>query len=545
LKKSKLDVGILYDTLYFHLTEKNYSQLENLFQTLECSADEMSSFCQKIMNGFDEKDSNSVMKTFMILTVLNVETVENMADEPLNHFLKWVCNVGMKYLKVPEYEPIILKFLLFFYQIDEIIKSHDHMRIFVEMIKQKTTISEDFDQVFRIFNTDYYFEEETLKELIPILLEKIYKYGYLQYYAMYFSIIQSGQYTPTTKEAKELTEDAMESMLKNEGNPWDIDNFDNCMDCKESLDLMSQAMSQDKELANDLLGLCRRFITLDVEDKKYEDWKYITVGIRSFTYFFEHWENFIEPELNSWIEIVLSKIDNESDFVKCTVIECIAILCDCLDEKIYNFQDLIIQKIPAYINHSTNAVKVLAIRFFNNFFEYTEYLNPIHIENVIKDYTEILKNQRDLMYNNSHSELVIHTILSCFQNFFQSSLLMDVPMIASLVDSIYKSSKFDEIRLKLICLLLLSLFNVEKESEIGYKEYLLKETVIIFNECHEFKAPEKLIEEIVSLHHEMFGDEYPSLIESLSIDFMKNKHFSKLEQVRNSSFCLDVNFNFK
>jgi hypothetical protein len=123
LKKSKLDVDILYDTLYFHLTEKNYSKLENFFQNLECNSDQMSSFCQKIMDGFDEKDSNSVMKTFMILTVLNVESVENMADEPFNHFLKWVCNVGMKYLKVPEYEPIILKFLFFFYQIDDIMST--------------------------------------------------------------------------------------------------------------------------------------------------------------------------------------------------------------------------------------------------------------------------------------------------------------------------------------------------------------------------------------------------------------------------------------
>jgi hypothetical protein len=496
------------------------------------------------MDGFNEEDQSSMKKTFMILTLFDMDSIFEIIDSN-DHFSKWACNVGFKYLKVPEFEPIILNYLFTFYQHIDCHRLHGHMNILVEMIKQKTTISDDFDQVFRSFNTNYLFEEETLKELTSDLILKIFQYGDFQFYAIYFSIIKTGQYTPTTEIAKELIENAIENMLKNEGKPWIIEEFDDSMNCKESLDLMSQTMSDNKEFAEDLLGLCERYITLKIENKKYEDWKYITVGIRSFTYFFEYWEEFISPNLETWMNLILSRIDLENDFVKCSVIECIAILCDCLEENIYKYQDLIIEKIPKYINHSTNAVSVLAIRFFNNFFENTDELNPIHIQKIIKDYTEILKNQRDMMYNNSHNEQVIYSILSCFQNFFQSEIPMDISVMGSIIDSIFKSSKFDEIRLKLMCLLVLSLFNFEEESESGIRLNLLRETVNLFNKAPGYTAPDNLLEEIVSVHHKMFGNQYSALIEKFSIEFLKNKHFSKMDEIRNSSHSIDINFIFK
>jgi hypothetical protein len=89
--------------------------------------------------------------------------------------------------------------------------------------------------------------------------------------------------------------------------------------------MISNFLPDSKKLTNDFLGLCEKYISLKIENKKYEDWKYITVGIHSFTYFFEDWKEFILPKLDTWINLIFSKIDHENDFVKCAVMQSIGI----------------------------------------------------------------------------------------------------------------------------------------------------------------------------------------------------------------------------
>jgi hypothetical protein len=61
--------------------------------------------------------------------------------------------------------------------------------------------------------------------------------------------------------------------------------------------MISNFLPDSKKLTNDFLGLCEKYISLKIENKKYEDWKYITVGIHSFTFslkigknsFYQNW----------------------------------------------------------------------------------------------------------------------------------------------------------------------------------------------------------------------------------------------------------------
>jgi hypothetical protein len=527
------------------LTEKNYKKLENLFQHLEFGFDEMKSFYQSVMKGFDENDKVSIEKNFMILTLFDVEKAEESGDL----FLKWVCKMGMKYLKNPKYESIIVKFMFKFYHCDGAMRTHKHMNTLIEVIKEKTTFDENFNVFFSRFIQEYTFEEETLEDLVSFLKKKIIDTGNIQFYTLYFSIVEAGHRTPPTEEANKILEFTIERMLQNEGNPWNLDLFEDSMECAEALTMIANFLADSEELANDFLGLCDRYINLKIENKKYEDWKYITVGIRSFTYFFEGWIEFILPKLESWINLILSKIDHENDFVKCAVMQsigiCIHEIVSNADEEIYDYQDKFFEFISPLIHHPKSAVNLLAVKFFDNLFDITTEFKSVHMKNMFNIHISIMKTQRDLMPTNAHSEPMLFSILKNFQTYFMFFVGVHYAEIGSIVYSIFKSTKFDELKLKSICLLILSILDTRNEFSIGPRDFLLGEAVKIYIENTGNNQIEELISSTVSFYKEFFGEEYSSIVDYLTLDLERVKHFKQLGTIRESKNSFDFHFNFK
>jgi hypothetical protein len=120
-------------------------------------------------------------------------------------------------------------------------------------------------------------------------------------------------------------------MLENEGIPWDLEKFSNMMKPKEFLDNFSKLYQENETISKLYLKKFQDFIELKIENKKYEDWKYICVGIYSIGYCVEFWKDFISKDLEKWMNLILSCLKIDNDFIKCSVVETIALLCtDCV-----------------------------------------------------------------------------------------------------------------------------------------------------------------------------------------------------------------------
>jgi hypothetical protein len=215
------------------------------------------------------------------------------------------------------------------------------------------------------------------------------------------------------------------------------------------------------------------------------------------------------------------------------------------DEEIYDYQDKFFELISPLIHHPKSAVNLLAVKFFDNLFDITTDFKSVHMKNMFNIHISMMKTQRDLMLANAHSEPMLFSILKNFQMYFIYFVDVDYAEVGSIVYSIFQSTKFDELRLKSICLLILSILDTTNEFSIGRRDFLLGEAVKIYIENTGNDQIEELINSTVSFYKEFFGEEYSSIVDYLTLDHERVKHFKQLEKMRESKNSFDFHFNFK
>jgi hypothetical protein len=314
-----LDSRVLFESLNQHLNSETYVELVGM---LEHNTFDVSEFCSLVQKNYNEKDENAIEKTLYFLTTFGVDSISPFSHE----FSDWAYEIGKKHL-TEKNEKIVFSFLPAFISIQE---QREDFNFFLEYLKKQGKTPSDPTLFF--FETFIEFvDEENLLILESYLQELVLKTSNFKIFFLYLIPVNIGTFIPKEEDSILLIDKALEMMLENEGNPWDIEKFSNMMKPKEFLDNFSKLYQENETISSLYLKKFQDFIELKIENKKYEDWKYICVGIYAIGYCVEFWKSYFSKDLEKWINLILSSLKIGNDFIKCSVVETIALLCtDCV-----------------------------------------------------------------------------------------------------------------------------------------------------------------------------------------------------------------------
>ena len=179
----------------------------------------------------------------------------------------------------------------------------------------------------------------------------------------------------------------------------------------------------------------------------------------------------------------------------------------------------------------------------------------------LKDFKIILQKNLDLMTKNQHNSKIITVITA---SLFEFSLIglefFDIFEFVEIIDSIYRSSKYDEINLKATCLTFLCKPEIFKKKG---KEYSLSTVFKGFIELDLFygknvveireaqKMSEVEIEEIeetmkigFALLKNNFMDDYSFYLVHFEYMYAYDRHWKEMKIMRENENSFDVKFNF-
>jgi hypothetical protein len=547
----RIDEEKLYKTLYHHLDYGNYQKFNDFFKLLNLESDQIKNYFQIVSEGLNKRDENSVKKTLMVLTIyfepFTMYDFEPFA--PLTGVGEWICTFGMKEMINPDYEPIILSFLRFFFENTEMNRDDEHVRALTEVIKRKSTISQEFLSFFEFCFDNADTEIETLDPLMELLKKRIYEDLGKEYYSMFCVVAHRQKYPVSIDDLMALVNHATENHLKNDEKEWDIEKFNDPTYLEMAFESISENFKSGMFPVY-VLNEMKDRVDLKIKNKVYDDWKYITAGIRSFSYVFKNWDRFLSKtyDIYSWIVLILSKLGLH-DFVTCSVLEFFTYLSQMpifYKTSLFDLQDEIIDKISPLIKNPTNSIAFNSIKCCSNLIFDPSNIKLENIKKITKGFTDVLKIERDLMQNDSHHENLISILLHSFRDILCSTNdCFDKVEVELIVKSIYESTKFDEIELKYLCLLVLLDFNSSKEYNTNQNDSLLFEVVKLKKDHPYFSFKIGVTEAMQLVQEEIFGDELDNALQNALISFFFQKKFPKYMKTRNSPSSFDIHFNFK
>jgi hypothetical protein len=544
-----IDEEKLYKTLYHHLDYVNYQNFNDFFKLLNLESYQIKNYLQILAKGLNKNDENSVKKTLMVLTIyfepFNMYNVEPFA--PLSKVGEWICTFGMKEMINPDYEPIILSFLRFFFEKTEMTRDEEHVRVLTEVIKRKSTISQEFLSFFEFCFDNVRTEIETLGPLMELLKKRILEDLGKEYYSMFCVVARRQKYPVSIDNLMALVNHATENYLKNDEKEWDIEKFNEPNDLEIAFTSFSKYFKRGMFPVY-VLNEMKDRVDLKIKNKVYDDWKYITTGIRTFSNVFENWFLHVSNSLDSWIVLILSKLGLH-DFVTCSVLEFFTYLSQMsvlYKTSLFDYEDEIIEKISPLMKNPINSIAFNAIRCCNNLIFDPSDIKLENMQKIVKGFTDVLKIERDLMHNNSHHENLINILLHSFRELFCSTDdYFDKVEVEPIVKSIYESTKFDELDLKYLCLLVLLDFNSSKEYNTNQNECLLFEVVKLKKDHPYFSFKIGVTEAMQLVQEEIFGDGLDNALQNALLVYSFQKKFPKYMETRKSPSSFDIHFNFK
>eukprot|EP01080_Neovahlkampfia_damariscottae_P012363 gene12363-6031_t len=531
---------ILYHTLFIQINKDNYSEF------VQCSKEfiedfDFDYFCQLIQKNFDEKDENSIEKTFYILTIFDEEPI------PSDTFCSWVRDVSLRFIENVHYQKIIFTYLLFFISNYDESKKSGHFDLLFTIFREN--VNNLTNEMLFFYNS---FIKETqsrdnLTEFSFFLVDTILKTSDDNIVNLYTTGIENEKFFPTAKESAPVMEVLLNMMLENDGKEWKIEEFRKLMGSKEYLDRFSAYFIHDHEFSNFFYKKFADFVNLNIEDKKYEDWKYICVGISCIGHCAESWRHEIYDNLD-YISLVLSKSNYPNDFVKSAVIESTALICSDGEIVMLHVDDIDKAIFPLILDPLLHVSK-LAIQFSINFFEH-----PIahqFLPKYIKQFNLVLKNSIESIHKNEHKSPILIMIIEAFCEFstFQNS---DVEQSIDVIQNILEFSKYDECYLQLVCVQFLStpLFHIKKTD----KKYVLKLLKMLSGIIQKIdtlgyeKDHDDEIDQSIEIVHanfdQLLGDEFSFYFDLYSYYDSFYQHFTQFKSIQLNETTHDLYFHF-